>query len=412
MPKNIPMKRIVSSEFITVTAVMGLGVLSSSILQPILPLYLISINISPELLGLMFSVAMVGMVIGESGWGWVADKIGLKLPLGVGTTVCGLVVLFFLFTKNISIIFLLFFLWGTVRSALFGPGRGYVGANAPPLKKATFMAIIAVMISASRSIGALPSGFMVDTWGYHSVFYGACGVSLLGGFTVLIGLRRIQSVEIKPVTSPLSSLAEIVASLYRPLAPQCIIAAFQFFGFGVFMTFLPLLATQVVGVSATKVGILFTIGGLVTVVLGIPMGMLADRIGKKRSMIIGLLLSATALAGIAFGKSFSWLIAFVIIRSMGFSIFSPAALGLLSESIPLQKQSTVMGIYGGVCENTGIVAGSALGGFVWSAFGPQATFLMGAISTSLGALICLTLLERKPCQGGGLTPDAETDCCQ
>jgi MFS family permease len=178
------------------------------------------------------------------------------------------------------------------------------------------------------------------------------------------------------------------------------------------MTFLPLLATQVVGVSATKVGILFTIGGLVTVVLGIPMGMLADRIGKKRSMIIGLLLSATALAGIAFGKSFSWLIAFVIIRSMGFSIFGPAALGLLSDSVPQQKQSTVMGVYGGVCENTGIVAGSALGGFVWSAFSPQATFLMGAISAILGLLICLTLLERKPSQGGGLTPDAETDCCQ
>jgi len=87
-------------------------------------------------------------------------------------------------------------------------------------------------------------------------------------------------------------------------------------------------------------------------------------------------------------------------------------LGLLSESIPLQKQSTVMGIYGGVCENTGIVAGSALGGFIWSAFGPQATFLMGAISASLGAVICLTLLERKPSHGGGLTTDAETDCCQ
>ena len=147
-------------------------------------------------------------------------------------------------------------------------------------------------------------------------------------------------------------------------------------------------------------------------VLGLPMGMLADRIGKKRSMIIGLLLSATALAGIAFGKSFSWLIVFVIIRSMGFSIFSPAALGLLSDSVPLQKQSTVMGVYGGVCENTGIVAGSALGGFVWSALSPQATFLMGAISASLGALICLTLLERKPSQGGGLTTDAETDRCQ
>ncbi len=45
---------------------MGLGVLAMSMLQPVLPLYLTSIDVSPEVLGLMFSVAMVGMVFGES----------------------------------------------------------------------------------------------------------------------------------------------------------------------------------------------------------------------------------------------------------------------------------------------------------------------------------------------------------
>lgn len=58
------MKRLASSELITVIAVMGLGVLAMSILRPILPLYLTSIGVSPEILGLMFSVAMVGMVFG------------------------------------------------------------------------------------------------------------------------------------------------------------------------------------------------------------------------------------------------------------------------------------------------------------------------------------------------------------
>ncbi len=393
------MKRIASRELITVVTIIGLGTLAMSILNPIMPLYLTSIGVSPEILGLMFSAAMAGMVFGESSWGWVADKVGLKIPLSMGTFVSGLVVLFFVLTRNITAIFLIFFFWGLVRSALFGPGRGYIGASAPPLRKATFMAIITTMLSASRSLGALPSGFIVDTWGYHRVFFISSGIALLGGIAVLAGLRKSQRIEAETPTVD-SHLMDGTTTAdqpysYRPFTFQCIVTALQFIGLGISIAFLPLLATQVVGITATEVGILFTIGGLVTVVLGIPIGMLADRKGKRTFMILGLLVSALGMGGIAFTASFSWLIVFVIIRSLGMVMFNPAALGLISDAVPLRRQSTAMGIYGGVCENTGIIAGSTLGGFIWSIWGPQATFLTGAVTALLGAVVCFSLVKGK-----------------
>ena len=111
---------------------MGLGVLATNIVRPTLPLYLISIGVLPEILGLMLSVAMVGMLFGEVSWGWIADKIGIKLPMSVGTTIFGLIILFFVYTQNISSLFIVFLFWGMARSALFGPGRGYIGSTAPP----------------------------------------------------------------------------------------------------------------------------------------------------------------------------------------------------------------------------------------------------------------------------------------
>ena len=393
------MKRFVTSEMVTVIAILGLGVLAMSILRPILPLYLTSIGITPEILGLMFSVAMVGMVIGESSWGWVADRVGLKIPLSMGTFGCVPAVFLFVLTQKIPAIFAIFFFWGVVRSALFGPGRGYIGAHAPPLRKATFMAIITVMLSASRSLGALPSGFIADTWGYHWVFFISCGIALLGGFVVITALRKTWTVkpELPDVSaSPLDELASPGrAYSYRPLASQCVVAALNFLGLGILMTFLPLLATQVVGMDATEVGILFTIRGLVTMVLGIPLGMLADWKGKKGFMILGLLVSALAMAGVAFAESFPWLIVFISISSLGLAMFSPAALGLLSEAVPLHRQSTVMGVYGAIGENTGIIAGSALGGFVWTAWGSRATFLMGTLAASLGAVVCFGFVRGK-----------------
>ncbi len=385
---------------VPVIAILGLGTLAMSILNPVLPLYLTSIGVEPEVLGLMLSVAMVGMAIGEGSWGWVADRLGIKLSMNIGTFACAGMVILFVLTESVPAIFTIFFFWGVVRSAIFGPGRGYIGASAPPFKKATFMAISAVMLSASRSLGALPSGFMVDTWGYHSVFFASCGISLLAGLSVLTGLRKIRSMKPAPPAVTNTRVEELPSSSPRlsffSLTPQCIVTALRFLGLGATMTFLPLLATQVVGVGATEVGILFTISGLVTVVLGVPMGMLADRVGKKTFMILGLLVSSGAMAGIAFTQSFSWLIVFVVINGLGLVMFSPAALGLLSDSVPLNRQSTAMGIYGGVCENTGIIAGSALGGFVWSAWGPQPTFLMGTLAAGLGAVICFGLVRDKP----------------
>jgi PPP family 3-phenylpropionic acid transporter len=392
------MKRVVSGEMMTVMIIMAFGVLSMSILNPMLPLYLTDIGVTPKILGLMLAVAMVGMVFGESFWGWVADRVGLRLALTMGTSVCGLVVCCFVLTQKITLIFTIFFFWGVVRSALFGPGRGYIGANAPSSKKATFMAIITVMLSASRSIGALPSGFIADNLGYVWVFFVACGVSLIGGLIVVTRVRKPRSLKIEPTPFAPSSTDKLRSSgqklRYRPLALQCVVTALQFLGLGVTMTFMPLLATQVVGVAATKVGILFTIRGLSTMVLGIPMGIMADRTGKKTFMILGLLVSGVAMAGMAFSENYSWLILFVIVSSLGLTMFSPAALGLVSDSVPLRLQSTTMGVYGGVCENTGIIAGASLGGFVWSAWGPPATFLMGTAATALGAIICFFGLGR------------------
>ena len=382
-----------------VIAILGLCVLAQSLLNPILPLYLTSINIAPDVLGVMFSVGMIGMAIGESTSGWIADRVGIRLPFSLGTFISGATVLLFVLTQQIPAIFTIFFFWGLFRSALFGPGRGYIGTNAPPLKKATFMGIIAALMSASRSFGALPSGFIADTWGFNIVFFVSCGVSLSAGLLMVIGLRKDKTKSPAP-SDTITSSVEVPRPQdqklqFLKLTPQCIVTSLCFLGLGILITFLPLLATQRAGVDATEVGILFTIGGTTSMVLGIPMGMMADRLGKKTFMILGLLVLALSMVGLAYSQSFLWLIVFAMMHSVGMVLFGPAALGMLSDSVPLERQSTAMGLYGGVCENGGIIAGSALGGLLWSNWGPQVTFITGAIASGIGAVICFSLVRER-----------------
>jgi MFS family permease len=392
--KRLQERTGITGEMTAVLAVMGLTILAMSLPNPVLPLYLTSIGIGPALLGTMLSVAMFGMAIGEAGWGWLADRTGIRLAMITGTFFTGLSVLMFVFTQSVPIIFSIFFIWGFLRSAVFGPIRGYIGTTAPPHKKATFMALSAVMLSASSSIGALPSGFLVDSLGYHSIFYTSLGVSIIGGVIVLSTLKynKISSGEVIKEETLNDIPPKLKFNLFS-LTPMCLVTALRFFGLGCMMTFLPLFATEEAGVDITLVGVLFTIGGLANVALTVPTGILADRMGKKNIMMAGMIVSAGAMAGIAYSGNFTWLVAYMVLNSLGMALFSPAALGLLSDSVPLNRQSTAMGFYGGICENVGILAGSALGGVIWDALGPQSTFFTGAIACGLGVVLCFTLVK-------------------
>ncbi|MCW2768018.1 MAG: rane protein [Nocardioides sp.] len=77
--------------------------------------------------------------------------------------------------------------------------------------------------------------------------------------------------------------------LARRLAAQSILFAF---GEGVFITGSAVFFTHIVGLSAAQVGLGFTISGVVTFLLAVPLGRLTDRVGPKRMWAIGALAEA------------------------------------------------------------------------------------------------------------------------
>ena len=373
-----------------IVSILVTGMLSLSILEPILPLYLVYVGFSSKATGVLISILWLGMIIGESSWGGVADKIGIRTPMIWGTLVSGLILLGFLLAKGTYIAFIAILCWGLFRSALFGPVRGYVGKHAPTLKKATFMGIIVVVMGGSKRLGALSSGFFASNLGYSWVFYIAIGIYILGGLltVIILGDSRYNVPKLLPADK--YSYPKDWHK-YPCIFSLCAITICEYFGLGLFISFLPLLITQVAGLSITSVGVLFTVRGIITMVLGIPMGMLADRKGKKLLMIIALATSAISMIGISLANSFFYFLVSVVLFEIGLTTYSPAALALVSDSVPSERQGSAMGMYGGICENTGIMAGAFSGGFVWKIFGPRATFWLGSLVCMIGVIMCLII---------------------
>ncbi len=77
--------------------------------------------------------------------------------------------------------------------------------------------------------------------------------------------------------------------LARRLSAQSILFAI---GGGAFITGSAVFFTQIVGLTATQVGLGLSVSGIVVFLLAVPMGKLADRVGPKRMWAIGAFLEA------------------------------------------------------------------------------------------------------------------------
>ncbi len=387
---------------VTVLAINGLVVFAWGILTPILPLYLTDQGVSVPDVGLLFSVQMVALAAGEMTWGRVIDRFGPWAAIVPGSFMVAALMFILPFAKSIPIFVVLFIFLGISRSSIFVTGRWTMAVHAQPEKRASSMAQLAVIFSAMSGIASIVGGLMTDAWGYPSVFIAAAISPLLSGLLSILRFKELrfsgkgpQALEEATVEVELKTNW---GAMLRLLGIQGAVAAMQFIGLSIFRTYMPLMSTQVIGTDATGTGILFGIVGFVQVLTTIPLAGLADRRGKKRFMILGLLGCSLSYLGMAFTGDYSLLVVFVVIYAVSSAIFSPSALALLSESMPRDRQATAIGMYG-VLEDSGVITGSAVGGFIWDAWGHQATFLFGSLMAGLGAVSCLSWIK-KPQQGG------------
>jgi DHA1 family multidrug resistance protein-like MFS transporter len=382
-----------------VLGIYGLVLTSIGILLPILPLFLTDLGIDPGELGLLFSVNMVAVAIGEMTWGRVIDKVGVGAALFTGTFFVAGITALFLFLESLPFLFILFFLLGFSRAAIFITGRWYIAVHSHPSERASSMALLVAIMSGTRSVASVIGGAVVDGWGYPPALLAAVIGPLLGGFLLLITRRKLRSVGMDGDRIGHDMGSEIQrpfrhAFIYI-VGVQGIIAALNYFGFSLFLTYTSLYSTQVIGTDATSAGLLFSIQGFMNLIVVIPLARIADRRGKKVFMSIGLFGSAIAFLGMALSSTYTFLVISVIVFSLSFALFGPAAVATLSESVPHHRQGTAIGIYG-VFEDVGMILGSSFGGILWENWNPFATFLSGSIAAIIGALASIRFIKELP----------------
>ncbi|MBL0313822.1 MAG: MFS transporter [Holophagaceae bacterium] len=125
-----------------------------------------------------------------------------------------------------------------------------------------------------------------------------------------------------------------------------------------------------------RVGLLFGSYAIALVAVTLPLGSLADRVGRRRPMLIGLLaLGATTLLFL-FAKNY-WLL--VLARGLqgaaGAATWIPG-MALLADHFPREQRGKAMGT-AFACANLGFLIGPPISGYLTQELGASAPFLFG-----------------------------------
>ncbi|MDR3642846.1 MAG: MFS transporter [Candidatus Doudnabacteria bacterium] len=147
-----------------------------------------------------------------------------------------------------------------------------------------------------------------------------------------------------------------------------------------------ILRAQNLGLSLILVISAYIVYNLVYALASTPAGIIADKIGTKKVFITGIIIFALAYLGFALDKygSLVWLLfgvyGFYIALTDG---VSKAMIGSL---IPKEEAGTAYGVLTTVT-SVFTLAASVIGGFLWSAVSPSATFIFAVVCAVLSLIV-------------------------
>lgn len=128
------------------------------------------------------------------------------------------------------------------------------------------------------------------------------------------------------------------------------------------------------GASAADLSWAMNAYSIVYAAMLIPAGGLADKYGRKKVFLFGVLLFVASSLACGASPSVGWLIVARIFQSIGACLLSPAALAIVLEAFPREKRMVVMGAWGAVgalAAALGPGIGSVIieiGGWPWAFF--------------------------------------------
>jgi DHA1 family multidrug resistance protein-like MFS transporter len=358
-----------------------------------------SLAVTPEattaFIGVLVSVSSLAMISGSFVGGFLADRVGKKLTIGLACVVLAPSLFVYSVVASVFLVVLVYFVHMFAMS-LFQPAF------------TAFVADLSRLSSRGKAFGGfnlfwmistvpapLIGGVLVDGVGLRFPF-------MIGSAVAVVGL--VASFGLVSVSGRAVPLREVSGNEASGKAPIPLARVLWLFGAIAFLTGFanglggPLIRDFPIyklGVDATQLGLIFSLGsGLATALVQVPGGFLADKFGRKPLTLVSLL-GAVFVVGLAFtGSVYEFILVSVGLFAFG-NLGSPAYQAWLMELVVDARRAKAWAFMNAV-----MGAGSFFGPFVSTWLWQTQTwiavpFIVAAVPWILQIPPILKLMETK-----------------
>jgi MFS family permease len=154
------------------------------------------------------------------------------------------------------------------------------------------------------------------------------------------------------------------------------------------------LRAQNLGNSVLHILLMLLLFNFIYTSLSTPAGILSDKLGRKRVILLGWLVYALVYLGFASaspGASWQLWLLFAL-YGVYYGLAEGVARALVADLVPAEKRGTAYGLFHGVVGVT-LLPASLIAGWLWQVVKPAAPFFFGAIMAFLAMIGLLVLIK-------------------
>ena len=372
-------------------AFLGRAVINTSfrIIYPFLPSIARGLGISLESAGRLVSLRMIAG-LGTPLLGPLADRHGRRRVMEISLLLFSLASLLMAGVGTLAAAAVAFVLYGLVK-ALYDPAvYAYVGDAVPYAERGSAIGIVELSWSVSWLVGVPVAGVLIERFGWRAPWAVLIALGLLDLWLTRVGLQRTPpAVE----SGRRESLIPSFVSTWRDLLSRRTVIMLLLTGLLLTLSLETLFIVygawleDAFGLSISALGLASVAVGLAEATAELGTTVITDRLGKRRSVLIGLLGLAASFAILPWvsGLGLAAALTGIVLMMLTFEFGLVSLLPLVTEVAPEARASLLSLTFAAL--SLARILGAYIGGWLWRGEGIVLHASFGIVCTLIAAFL-------------------------
>jgi len=381
---------------------------SSEMIFTVMPLFLLNVlKVGTPIIGLIEGIAEGTASLFKLVSGWLSDRLGQRKSLAVfGYSLSTLAKPFLYIASSWGVVLAVRFSDRVGKGIRSAPRDALVADSTSPNEMGksfgfhramdTMGAVLGLSLAA-LIVYLVERGGLKLTWhAFRTLVIAGIGPAVLAVLMLLLFVR-----EKKRASQPKSGDPTVGQAICE--GPSKAASDGRFKLFLVIMVLFTLgnssdafliLRAQNLGFSVTHVLLLFVAFNLVYALAAMPAGMVSDKLGRKRVIVVGWAIYALSYLGLALASATWQLWLLFALYGLYYGISEGVCRAFVCDLVPVEKRGTAYGWYH-TAVGISLLPASVIAGWLWHLMGPSATFYFGAAMAGAAMLGFLLLIRER-----------------